>query len=474
MRCPAIHTFLKWAGPSFVVFVGGCIGLVAALAQSFPGVQTWAERRFDHWWPIVTSGWFLVSAALIICAFIVALIWTGQPTSPDKPGLWVLGTGSFRVEDAAPDTSRPQRSFHPSEAESAPPQPEPLFPERAERPALAKRDPKPAADDAPPLLFSGFVEAKDTPQKDHTAIRVNVRNQSRETLIGLVARLVRAEPALGSLDGAINLPLVLETKARLDRLRNPKINEQPPQQGFDLHPKSEKQIEVVWLHSRGALEGYITHQDGETSFLFVESLDLQIEVTGAGEPITAVVRINIDYNNNQEWTVSFIPEAALRADGKGSMGRREIAAVAQALDDQINEDDEKTLERLGAILPPDKMADIRAARTRDVTLAEALGYAAYGKWGKPFHGTFMNLGFGPNINDLLDEFTVLAADGTLTLWGKESASGVYRRVPKTHREGRLLTTTDAVGAAQIAGGAEPYRSLMLNRAEVEREWPHEG
>lgn len=174
-----------------------------------------------------------------------------------------------------------------------------------------------------PILFAGLVEAKDAPEKDHTALRVVVRNNSDQNLTGLVARLVGAEPDLGSLNApAINLPLVLETKARLDRLRNPKIGELPPQQGFDLHAGSEKQIEVVWLHSKGAIEGCITHQDGEESILFVGSQDFRIEVTGAGMPITAVLRINVDNDDSQSWKPTLIVEAAGAAHGQGSVGQK--------------------------------------------------------------------------------------------------------------------------------------------------------
>jgi hypothetical protein len=78
MRHPTTHTFLKWFGPSVVVFVGGCIGLVATLAQTYPRVKDWAEREFDQWWPIVTAPWFLVASVVAIAAYIWAVVWTSQ------------------------------------------------------------------------------------------------------------------------------------------------------------------------------------------------------------------------------------------------------------------------------------------------------------------------------------------------------------------------------------------------------------
>lgn len=73
-----VHEFLKWAGPTIVLFCGGCVGLVAALAQSYPRVKEWGQIRFDQWWPIVTAPWFLFAAALVIAAYVWALLWTGQ------------------------------------------------------------------------------------------------------------------------------------------------------------------------------------------------------------------------------------------------------------------------------------------------------------------------------------------------------------------------------------------------------------
>lgn len=73
-----VHDFLKWAGPSIVLFCGGCIGLVAALAQSYPGVKDWGKAQFDGWWPILSAPWFLLSAAIAIAAYVAALVWTGQ------------------------------------------------------------------------------------------------------------------------------------------------------------------------------------------------------------------------------------------------------------------------------------------------------------------------------------------------------------------------------------------------------------
>ncbi|MEO1167074.1 MAG: hypothetical protein AAFW97_00025 [Pseudomonadota bacterium] len=86
MRYPATHTFLKWFGPSVIAFVGGSVGLIAALAQGFPRVQAWAERNFDEWWPIVSAPWFLAVGVAAIAAYIWALIYTGRKTIDNNGG----------------------------------------------------------------------------------------------------------------------------------------------------------------------------------------------------------------------------------------------------------------------------------------------------------------------------------------------------------------------------------------------------
>ena len=90
-----LHRLLLWAGPGVILFVGSCIGLIAALAQSFPRVQIWAGKQFDQWWPIVSAGWFLVSAAVVICVYIAAVVWTGWTSS--KPTFEVPFKGTYAM-----------------------------------------------------------------------------------------------------------------------------------------------------------------------------------------------------------------------------------------------------------------------------------------------------------------------------------------------------------------------------------------
>lgn len=112
---------------------------------------------------------------------------------------------------------------------------------------------------------------------------------------------------------------------------------------------------------------------------------------------------------------------------------------------------------------------------RDITLPDALGWAVHGEWGKPFHVPFvtLNLGVGANTTNLLTRFTQLAREGRLTIWGKRSNPGYFEKIPQSHWRDNQLSIPDMFGSV-ITSGTDPYRELMLNKVEVEREWPHEG
>lgn len=107
MRHPTTHKFLAWAGPTSILFLGGCLALVATFAQTYDGVRNWAQKLFDQWWPIVSAGWFLLCAVVVIAAYILALVWTGR----DKPGMpMTISPEAFQRE------SMPPRAFSPSDA----------------------------------------------------------------------------------------------------------------------------------------------------------------------------------------------------------------------------------------------------------------------------------------------------------------------------------------------------------------------
>lgn len=85
-RYPATHSFLKWAGPALVLFLAGCLGLIATFADVFDGVKNWAERWYLALEPTMTAPWFVALSVVLIISYIAALIWTGQePTAERDP-----------------------------------------------------------------------------------------------------------------------------------------------------------------------------------------------------------------------------------------------------------------------------------------------------------------------------------------------------------------------------------------------------
>lgn len=117
--------------------------------------------------------------------------------------------------------------------------------------------------------------------------------------------------------------------------------------------------------------------------------------------------------------------------------------------------------RRGANLPP----------PRDTTLPDAFAWAHFGRWDKSY--TDALLAGGTSHGDLAEQFRQKASEGLLTVWGKHNASGLFEQIPPEHWRDHHLRLSDMVSPT-LEGGAEPYREIMLNRREVEKEWPHEG
>jgi hypothetical protein len=161
---------------------------------------------------------------------------------------------------------------------------------------------------ARPIKFMGLALANDTPIPKHTAIRLIVRNESPENLTGLVAQLVRAEPELAAYPNQFHLPLTLATKTRLDKLRNPSLQQVLPAAPFSLNAGAEKQIEVVWLYSDGSLEAKITHEAGEEQYVVMGSHTLYVEVSGGGRPVIAPIHIEVTDEETGAWKATLMDE----------------------------------------------------------------------------------------------------------------------------------------------------------------------
>lgn len=119
-----------------------------------------------------------------------------------------------------------------------------------------------------------------------------------------------------------------------------------------------------------------------------------------------------------------------------------------------------------------------APASRDVSLPEALAYAATGRWGERFIDTCTK-GEDWQGGDVWQEARQKARDNAITIWGKPSPNSTYEPIPATfwtmHQpEWFSLLRGEAHTEAATADGANGrYIDLMASRAEFEREWPHD-
>lgn len=95
MRHPRIHRFLLWFGPISIAFLGGCIGLAAALAQASQRFARWVETEFDAWWPVVSALWFVGGGVAVIALYLAGLFYTGG--SPSNRRLMQIRGDRYRV-----------------------------------------------------------------------------------------------------------------------------------------------------------------------------------------------------------------------------------------------------------------------------------------------------------------------------------------------------------------------------------------
>lgn len=135
------------------------------------------------------------------------------------------------------------------------------------------------------------------------------------------------------------------------------------------------------------------------------------------------------------------------------------------------------LERLSRTTKVDQTpepAKASASSGRDTSLSEALGYAAFGEWGKTYSEA-MAAGLASS-NGPLDRFRQLASEGALTTWGKRDGNSVFSKVSPSHwRDHRLnlfeLMKGTARSESLSSEAVSPIVDIMVNKAEFERQWP---
>jgi hypothetical protein len=145
------------------------------------------------------------------------------------------------------------------------------------------------------------------------------------------------------------------------------------------------------------------------------------------------------------------------------------APLVRAILEHTHEEEEKARLKVASILPRET---IRATPRREVRLAEALGWIVYGEWRRPYLSLPFTAALAghPPLVELLEELRKRAARGSLTIWGKRG--GIFKKIPSSHWSDHALGVPDVVGGVSREDGGL-YQDLMLNKAEVEGEWPHE-
>lgn len=434
MRNPTTHKFLAWAGPTSVLFIGGCLALVATFAQTYDGVKNWAQRLFDQWWPVVSAPWFLIVGTVVICAYIWALVRTGQEPKPKpKSGIWLYGEGLEHVK-----VSR-----------------------EASGPFEAKFFPLPEYDG----LVDQVIAAKD--QSNKVAIE---RRMSVETWVPLdeaVRYLAKRsqwgttqKPTDPHLPTNVGIQLRdalvcgdLTARGRQYHVLKGGIKD-PPMHPLMPIPISFWQTAVIqayWplqgrvqsIASRG-VESVVRKGDHEGMH------DVRLnrpQLEALWPPQSNDAQGLLGQYTDQHWSVQ--DEIALegRRRGEQESGYEKEAAWQMA-------------------------ADQTRAIERDVSLSEALTYHVEGKWGCRY---FDSVAAGRSPDGLaLTQAIQLAYDGKLTIWGKRSESGVYELIPKDfwashHIDNFSLWREHAVTTANSASAQGPrYFDLMVSRAQVER------
>jgi hypothetical protein len=119
---------------------------------------------------------------------------------------------------------------------------------------------------------------------------------------------------------------------------------------------------------------------------------------------------------------------------------------------------------------------------RDTPISFALCYAASGAWGQ---SSALGLAFAGSMHHFdraLERFREAAEAGDLHVWGKRDSDGLYVLIDPAFWESNRLRR-EALISLMPRGETEPigdndtgerYHAIMVNRAEVERVWPHEG
>ena len=120
---------------------------------------------------------------------------------------------------------------------------------------------------------------------------------------------------------------------------------------------------------------------------------------------------------------------------------------------------------------------------RDTRLSDALGYAMSGNWETPigFGLAFSRKGLRA-LEQPLVTFRKAATGGDLRVWGKRESDGLYQLIDPAFWKSNTIDPDALVSLMPLARTVrtgrgksdEQFHDIMVNRADVESVWPHEG
>ena len=123
---------------------------------------------------------------------------------------------------------------------------------------------------------------------------------------------------------------------------------------------------------------------------------------------------------------------------------------------------------------------------RDTHLAKGLAFAITGDFeGQLSHAMAFSRRGLRALEQPLVRFREAARNGELRVWGKNAETGLYERIDPAFWEYNAIDPDALISLMPVArtvsvrgeyGGADDiqFYDIMLNRAEVERVWPHAG
>jgi hypothetical protein len=139
-------------------------------------------------------------------------------------------------------------------------------------------------------------------------------------------------------------------------------------------------------------------------------------------------------------------------------------------------------EFYGAVVRGNHPVRRLTVRDRDTGVANAIGYAITGDWETPVgHGIIFGGGL-KRIEEPVERFREAALNGDLRVWGRRTTGGLFELIEPSFWEDNTLNSEALIsfmGQAKTipfegVETEERFYGLMVNRAEVERIWPHAG